>query len=56
MSEFIVSIDHIREKARAAHAAGAGRDDHHMNWHAPALVTWQDEWDRCEAAQQEQAA
>lgn len=46
----IVSIESIREKARAAHAAGRGRDDHQMNWHSPALATWQEEWDRCEAA------
>lgn len=54
MTESIVTIDCIRAKARAAHAAGRGRDEHHMNWHAPALVTWQDEWDRCEAAKLEQ--
>lgn len=49
MSESIISIDHIRAKARAAHAAGHSRDDHHMNWHAPAARHWQEEWDRCEA-------
>jgi hypothetical protein len=48
MTELIVSLEHIRAKARAAHAAGAGRDDHHMNWHAAALPHWQEEWDRCE--------
>lgn len=52
MSDLIVSIETIRAKARAAHAAGRGRNDHHMNWHAPARATWQDEWDRCEAAAQ----
>lgn len=51
----IVSIDSIRAKARAAHAAGRGRDEHHMNWHAPALATWLDEWDRCEAEKLESA-
>jgi hypothetical protein len=49
----IVSIDSIRAKAREAHAAGHGRDDHNMNWHAAALQHWQDEWDRCELATNE---
>lgn len=49
MSQSIVSLASIQAKARAAHAAGAGRDEHHMNWHAAALPHWQSEWDRCEA-------
>lgn len=52
----IVTIDSIRAKAREAHAAGLGRDDHNMNWHAAALPHWLDEWDRCEAETLEQAA
>jgi hypothetical protein len=47
----IVSRETIRERARAAYKRGAGRDDHGMNWFAPAVVDWQDEWDRCAAAQ-----
>lgn len=50
MTEHVISIETIREKARKAHAAGRGRDEHQMNWHSPALATWQEEWDRCEAA------
>lgn len=50
MTDQVISKDAIRQKARAAHAAGRGRDDHQMNWHSPALATWQEEWDRCEAA------
>ena len=53
MIHSIVTIEAIQAKARAAHAAGAGRDDHEMNWHSPALATWQEEWDRCEAAAKE---
>lgn len=52
----IVTIDMVREIARAAHAAGRGRADHGMNWHAAALPHWLDEWDRCEAARQGWAA
>jgi hypothetical protein len=47
----IVSRETIRERARAAFARGAGRDDHGMNWFAPAVVDWQAEWDRCAAAE-----
>lgn len=53
MTEHIISIDTIRAKARAAHAAGRGREEHQMNWHSPALATWQEEWDRCEAAKKQ---
>jgi hypothetical protein len=56
MIHSIVTIEAIQAKARAAHAAGAGRDDHEMNWHSPALATWQEEWDRCEAAVQAETA
>jgi hypothetical protein len=46
----IVSRDMIREKARAAHARGAGRDQHGFNWFCTAVIsTWQHEWDLCEA-------
>ena len=53
MSHSIITIDIIRAKARAAHAQGRSRDDHGMNWHAAALPTWQEEWDRCEVARLE---
>lgn len=50
MTDPIISKDMIRAKARAAHARGAGRDDHGFNWHsACAIATWQEEWDLCEA-------
>jgi hypothetical protein len=46
----IISKDMIRAKARAAHARGAGRDDHGFNWHSScAIETWQEEWDLCQA-------
>ncbi|MDK6077920.1 hypothetical protein [Massilia varians] len=55
MTDPIISKDMIRDKARAAHARGAGRDDHGFNWHAEcAIATWQEEWDRC--AQQDGCA
>lgn len=53
MTEQIVTIDHIRARARAAFEAGLGPDAHHMNWNAAALPTWQAEYDRC-AAEAEQ--
>lgn len=43
----IVSIDHIKAKARANFAAGRKRNEHGMNPWAPALKTWLAEWDRC---------
>lgn len=50
MNTPIITKDSIRAKARAAFAAGAGRDDHEFNWHsADAIEVWQDEWDRCAA-------
>jgi hypothetical protein len=56
MNDTIVPIEKIRAKARKAHAEGKGRDEHGFNWHAAALPVWQEEWDRCEAAIQGQAA
>lgn len=47
----IVSREEIRRRAREAFARGAGRDDHNMNWFAPAVADWQAEWDRCAAAE-----
>lgn len=38
----------IREKARAAFNAGAGRDSHDMNPGAPAIADFQAEYDRLE--------
>lgn len=49
MTHAIVTIDHIKQKARDAFARGVKRDDHGMNWHAAALPTWLAEWDRCKA-------
>lgn len=51
MDDAIVSREEIRQRARDAFSRGAGRDDHCMNWFAPAVVDWQDEWDRCAAAE-----
>lgn len=49
MTDPIISKDMIRAKARAAHAKGAGHDDHGFNWHSTcAIDTWQEEWDLCE--------
>lgn len=50
MTDHIISRETIRARARAAFEAGAGRDDHNMNWHAPALRTWLHEYDRLAAA------
>jgi hypothetical protein len=52
MMDNIISRETIRERARAAFNRGAGRDDHGMNWFAPAVVDWQAEWDRCAQAAQ----
>lgn len=49
MPDQICTIAMIQEKARAAFAAGLPVDSHNMNWHAPALATWQAEYARCEA-------
>lgn len=50
MDTSIVSRDMIKAKARAAHARGAGRDDHGFNWFCTAVISiWQYEWDLCEA-------
>ena len=48
MDEPIFPVAITQESARDAHARGAGRDDHNMNWHAARLPVWQAEWDRCE--------
>lgn len=42
----IISREAIRARARAAFEQGLSRDDHNMNWHAPALVDWHAEFDR----------
>lgn len=55
MDPSIISRDLIREKARRAFATGKGRDDHNMNWFAPAVKDWQAEWDRCAAELAEEA-
>ena len=54
MEGSIISRDMIREKARAAHARGATRDQHGFNWFCTAVIsTWQHEWDLCEAEKQQ---
>lgn len=50
MSDQIISIAMIQEKARRAFNRGAGRDEHGFNWHSPAIAAWQAEWDRCALA------
>ena len=49
MTDQIVSRDHIRGCGAEAFEAGRGRDDHGMNWNAPAITEWQDGWDRAYA-------
>jgi len=52
MDESIISVDAIRTKARNAYRRGVLRDGHNFNWHrTDAIDTWQDEWDRCAAAE-----
>lgn len=47
MSDQIISIAMIEAKARSAFARGVERDEHGFNPGAPAIATWQAEWDRC---------
>ena len=49
MTDQIISIAMIQEKARRAFNRGAGRDEHGFNWHSPAIAAWQAEWDQCAA-------
>lgn len=49
MNDSIASQAQIRAKAAAAFARGQSRDSHGMNWHALALPTWLDEYDRLAA-------
>jgi len=52
MDDPIISHDAIRAKARGAYSRGVLRDGHNFNWHrTDAIATWQDEWDRCAAAE-----
>ena len=54
MDTSIISLDMIRAKARAAFDRGAGRDEHHFNWHSTETIAiWQAEWDKCAAEQRE---
>lgn len=46
MADQIISIEAIRERARAAFIRNKRRDEHGMNWHALALPTWLAEYDR----------
>lgn len=50
MSDQIIPIALIEEKARKAFANQVPRDGHQFNWHAAAIAPWQAEWDRCAAA------
>jgi hypothetical protein len=45
MDEPIISRETMRARGRAARAAGLGRDEHNMNWHAAAIAEWQAGWD-----------
>lgn len=56
MTDHIITPDTIRARARAAFEAGRSRDDHCMNWHAPALRTWLAEFDRLAAQAKAPAA
>lgn len=49
MTDQIVSRDYMRAKGRAAFEAGKRRDEHHMNAGSPAIVEFQDGWDRAYA-------
>lgn len=49
MSDQIVSREYMRARGRVAFEAGKGRDDHHMNPGSPAIVEFQDGWDRAYA-------
>lgn len=51
----IISRETIRARARSAFEQGKGRNDHDMNWHAPAVVDWQAEWDRLAAAKSQKS-
>ena len=50
MTDQIISIAMIQDKARRAFNRGAGRDQHGFNWHSPAIEAWLAEWDRCALA------
>lgn len=45
----IISRAGMRARGRDAYAAGKGRDDHNMNWHAEAVKEWQASWDEAKA-------
>jgi hypothetical protein len=48
----IISVDAIRTKARNAYKRRVPRDGHNFNWHRiEVIAVWQDEWDRCAAAE-----
>lgn len=46
MGDIIIGQDTIRRMAREAFERGDPRDSHGFNWHAPALNTWLEEYDR----------
>lgn len=52
----VITREMIRDCARRAFAAGKSRDDHEMNWNAPALPTWLGEYDRLVAEKSLDAA
>lgn len=49
MAESLVTRDRIRAMASEAFHAGRHRDSHGFNWHADALPTWLEEFDRLTA-------
>jgi hypothetical protein len=52
----IVTIAEIQRRARKAFFAGHTRDSHGFNWHAPALATWLEEYDRLDLSAKLSAA
>jgi hypothetical protein len=49
MTDQIVSRTYMHAKGRAAYEAGKRRDEHHMNPGSPAILDFQDGWDRAKA-------
>jgi hypothetical protein len=43
--QLIITREAMRARGRKARAAGKGRDDHEMNWHAEGIKEWQAGWD-----------
>ena len=56
MTDSIISKETIKRRARDAFKSGRGRDSHGFNWHADALPTWLEEFDRLARAAQASSA